>query len=52
MKYKMKQLTGMLLSLSLIMGLMPGMSPAAYADDKAYSEYLVKILPEHWQTRL
>ncbi len=40
MKQKMKQWLGALLSIALILGLMPGMSLTAYADDqKAYAAY-------------
>ena len=40
MRQKMKQLTGILLSLALVLGLMPGMSLTAYADGgKAYAAY-------------
>ena len=40
MRQKMKQLTGILLSLALVLGLMPGMSLTAYADgEKAYAAY-------------
>ena len=40
MKQKMKQWLGALLSIALILGLMPGMSLTAYADDqKAYADY-------------
>ncbi len=40
MKQKMKQWLGALFSIALILGLMPGMSLTAYADDqKAYAAY-------------
>uniref|UniRef100_I5AQU9 Conserved repeat protein n=1 Tax=Eubacterium cellulosolvens (strain ATCC 43171 / JCM 9499 / 6) TaxID=633697 RepID=I5AQU9_EUBC6 len=40
MRIKMKRFLGILLSLALILGLMPGMSLTAYADDqKAYADY-------------
>ena len=40
MKQKMKQWLGALLSIALILGLMPGMSLTAYANDpKAYAAY-------------
>ncbi|MCR5788882.1 MAG: hypothetical protein K6G83_03255 [Lachnospiraceae bacterium] len=42
MKQKLKQFSGILLSLVLVLGLMPETSLTAYADEtKAYGDYLV-----------
>ena len=35
----MKRFSGILLSLALMLGLMPGMSLTAYADDPPYAQY-------------
>ena len=37
MRQKMKQLMGILLSISLMLGLVPGMSLTAYADGTTYN---------------
>jgi hypothetical protein len=47
MRIKMKRFLGILLTLTLVLGLMPGMSLTAYAADNTVTWNASDIVPEH-----